>query len=252
MVIVVPYRDRREHLAQFASHMERFLAGQQFRVLVMEQADGKPFNRGALLNAGFGLARTTCAWVAFHDVDMLPLNCYCDYSAPRLGMRHLAGAVEQFGFVPPYRNYIGGVLLATVSAFEYLNGFSNSYWGWGCEDDDLFIRACASGLAVERVPGRYRSLPHPRALPPVGNSRQLAGVLGRAFGWSEPPSEEGLRWIRRAAESELTYSTAARELFGSDGLSSLRYGIVDRRQLSVYLGSTAQLDARHELVTVEL
>jgi hypothetical protein len=252
MIIVVPFRNRRDQLAAFTSHIEQFLAGRPFQVLVVEQVEGKPFNRGALLNAGFALAKTTCEWVAFHDVDMLPLDESCDYSLPTDVLCHLAGAAEQFGFTNPYRNYIGGVLLSTIPVFESMNGFSNSYWGWGCEDDDLFIRACACGVAIRRVPGRYRSLPHVRLPPPVTNPKRLASVVGHVLGQSAPVTDEQLRWIRRADPTHVRYVPNARDLFMSDGLSSLRYRVVRRTPLSRYLDDHGPIDATHELVTVEI
>lgn len=39
-----------------------------------------------------------------------------------------------------YYNYAGGVIAMNPENFIRLNGFSNSYWGWGNEDDDLSAR----------------------------------------------------------------------------------------------------------------
>jgi hypothetical protein len=157
----VPYRARFEHLSIFVRHLHRFLSSYVHEVVVCEQAGDGLFNRGMLLNAGFVVARNDADWVCFHDVDMLPDSIRCDYSCP-IAFAHLARCVEQFDYTCPYRNYIGGVLLATVGAFHAVNGFSNNYWGYGCEDDDLFCRIKASYLPLERRQGRYRSLPHPK------------------------------------------------------------------------------------------
>src|ERR1700761_81345 len=77
--IVVPYRDREEHLANFLPQIHDYLkdAGLSYRIVIAEQEGGLAFNRGAMKNAGFllgGASDYTC----FHDVDYLPLNA--DYS----------------------------------------------------------------------------------------------------------------------------------------------------------------------------
>lgn len=59
------------------------LAGIAFRIIVAEQLGSGPFNRGALLNVAFLEAeKQEAAYVAVHDVDMLPLEGV-DYSNPQ-------------------------------------------------------------------------------------------------------------------------------------------------------------------------
>ena len=43
-------------------------------------------------------------------------------------------------FSLPYPSFIGGVLALRRDHIEKSNGCSNSYYGWGLEDDDLEIR----------------------------------------------------------------------------------------------------------------
>jgi hypothetical protein len=54
LAIVVPYRDREEHLKKFLPAMKKcdFLNDIDYEILIVEQEDGKPFNRGKLLNVG--------------------------------------------------------------------------------------------------------------------------------------------------------------------------------------------------------
>jgi hypothetical protein len=39
-----------------------------------------------------------------------------------------------------YEELIGGVLNIPREHFLTVNGYSNLYWGWGAEDDDLYYR----------------------------------------------------------------------------------------------------------------
>lgn len=39
-----------------------------------------------------------------------------------------------------YEMLVGGVLAMKKEQFETVNGFSNEFWGWGGEDDDMAYR----------------------------------------------------------------------------------------------------------------
>jgi beta-1,4-galactosyltransferase 2 len=68
---------------------------------------------------------------------MLPMTS--DYSYVSVPT-HLAAEAEQFGFKLPYQGYFGGVTLFDKHSFIKVNGYSNDYWGWGAEDDDVMFR----------------------------------------------------------------------------------------------------------------
>lgn len=56
-------------------------------------------------------------------------------------------------------------MLLTLSQYELINGYSNYYWGWGQEDDDLYYRLAArfgSVVRLDAASGRYKALTHPR------------------------------------------------------------------------------------------
>ena len=48
-----------------------------------------------------------------------------------------------------YDQYFGGVTLFPIEVFEMINGYSNEYWGWGFEDDDLFKRCIDKGVPYD-------------------------------------------------------------------------------------------------------
>jgi hypothetical protein len=82
-----------------------------------------------------------------HDVDLLPEPGvdYTDCSSPT----HIASETEHFNWGFPYENFAGGVFLASASHWTQVNGMSNSFWGWGGEDDELFERFKRKGLLID-------------------------------------------------------------------------------------------------------
>lgn len=40
----------------------------------------------------------------------------------------------------PYKTYFGGVSALSPEQYMKMNGFPNTYWGWGGEDDDIAVR----------------------------------------------------------------------------------------------------------------
>lgn len=249
LVIIVPYRDRLDHLKVFVSHMESFLKDQAFRILIVEQADNKPFNKGKLCNVGFTLTLTEDKWICFHDVDMLPADDSCDYSLSDHTI-HLAGCVEQFGFRIPYPEYIGGVLLTMREEFERVNGYSNEYWGWGNEDDDLYIRYQLSGSPIQRKPGRYLSLPHPTSQASLENDARLARAL--AFAASQTTDSRMLEQIKHIQTDFSPVPVESAADYSVDGLCNLRYRILSRRCLQGITNFAHAISDIHEIVSVEV
>ena len=44
----------------------------------------------------------------------------------------------------------GGASAMTPAQFRLVNGYSNQYWGWGGEDDDMYKRIDKSKLKIQR------------------------------------------------------------------------------------------------------
>jgi hypothetical protein len=151
--VIVPYRDRYEHLQIFKNYITEYLnsTGIPFELIIVEQDGGSNFNRGKLLNIGFKYAKKLkCDYVVFHDVDMLPIDV--DYSYVEHPI-HLATNFISDGDMKRtlFYNYFGGVTLFSVSDFERINGYSNEYWGWGFEDDDLLYRCIKNYILLDKI-----------------------------------------------------------------------------------------------------
>jgi hypothetical protein len=148
--ICVPYRNREKHLNMFIPILSKFLnkKGINHQFYIAHQTDDKLFNRGAMKNIAAKHAFDDgCDYVAFHDVDMLPENENCDYSYPIDYPTHISTKLSKYKYKLNYEQYFGGVVLFTKEQVEKTNGYSNDYWDWGMEDDDLFYRCIYENLA---------------------------------------------------------------------------------------------------------
>ncbi|XP_068146743.1 beta-1,4-N-acetylgalactosaminyltransferase bre-4 [Drosophila tropicalis] len=166
VAIVVPFRDRYAHLSVFLRNIHPFLMKQRiaYRIFIVEQTNGKPFNRAAMMNIGYLEALKLYQWdcFIFHDVDLLPLDDRNLYNCPRQP-RHMSVAIDTLNFKLPYRTIFGGVSAMTRQHFQAVNGFSNSFFGWGGEDDDMSNRLKHANLFISRYPiniARYMMLKH--------------------------------------------------------------------------------------------
>ena len=146
--VCVPYRNREEHLNEFIPRTGKYLKEQgiDFHMYFCHQDDEKLFNRGATKNIAAKFAFDEgCDYVVFHDIDMVPEEG-ADYSYPTEGPRHIATKISQMDYKPKYHEYFGGAVLFTKEHLEKTNGYSNNYWDWGMEDDDLFWRCHEENL----------------------------------------------------------------------------------------------------------
>lgn len=148
--IIIPFRDRYNHIEIFKDRFVSYLNLKNipFELIIIEQDNAKLFNRGMLLNIGFKEAKKlNCDYVVFHDIDMIPIDVDYSYSEYPI---HLAT-----GFINSEREifdtYFGGVTMFPVDLFEKINGYSNKYWGWGYEDDDLLLRCIKKSIKLDTL-----------------------------------------------------------------------------------------------------
>ena len=116
------------------------------------------------MNVGFVEAMADFNWTCaiFHDVDLLPEDDRNLYTCPQQP-RHMSVAVDKFSYKLPYPDIFGGVIALTRDHFRRINGYSNKFWGWGGEDDDMRRRVEFHNLTVtryEEVVARYKMINH--------------------------------------------------------------------------------------------
>ncbi|XP_049447192.1 beta-1,4-galactosyltransferase 4 [Epinephelus fuscoguttatus] len=168
VAILVPHRSRERHLLYLLHHLHPFLQRQQlhYAIYVIQQAGDATFNRAKLLNVGYLEALKDYSWECFifHDVDLVPENDHNLYVCDKQP-KHLVVGRNATGYKLRYKGYFGGVTAMTKDQFFQVNGFSNTYWGWGGEDDDLRIRVELQKMKIVRPPAdvaRYTMVFHKR------------------------------------------------------------------------------------------
>jgi hypothetical protein len=148
--VCVPYRNREEHLKEFIPVISKFLESKDidFKIYFAHQVDDKLFNRGAMKNIAAKHAfEDGCDYIVWHDIDMVPEDDTCDYSFPNDNPQHIAVRISQSDYQLKYEEYFGGAVVFSKEQVEKTNGYSNDYWDWGMEDDDLFWRCVKEGYA---------------------------------------------------------------------------------------------------------
>ena len=147
--VCVPYRNREAHLKEFVPRVGKYLEEQgiEYCMYFGHQIDDKLFNRGAMKNIAAEQAfKDGCDYIVWHDIDMVPEEG-CDYSFPKDNPRHIATQISQMNYELKYEEYFGGAILFSKEQVLKTNGYSNDYWDWGMEDDDLFWRCVLEGYA---------------------------------------------------------------------------------------------------------
>ena len=136
-IIIIPYRDRASHLKYWLKNTYPLIKKviPDVEVIVVEQTEGKKFNRGATINIGYLYYNNEEYSYITQDVDVNPID---DKTINLYGKN-----VEHDTFLGIYSDgqTLGGIVKCTGTTFKKVNGFPNDYWGWGHEDKDILNRA---------------------------------------------------------------------------------------------------------------
>lgn len=165
--VIFPYRDRERNLFLVLNNLIPFLMAQNldFQVFIVEQVPWFDFNKCMIINIGFkeALKAGNFDCFAIHDTDFVPKDYrnyyYCGQQPRHMVVDRSDRAKRGLG----YYRYFGGAILVSREQWENINGCSNQYWGWGNEDDDMYMRFIAEGYSIERYPikiGAYLAFEH--------------------------------------------------------------------------------------------
>lgn len=136
-VIVIPYRNRKEHLDYFLQHSWILLKQHlpNTKLVIVEQEEGKLFNRGKILNVGFQEYLDKTHYFITHDVDVNPnenaIEIYKSIPSPN----------TIIGIYSSPCKTLGGIIKIHTDSLKMMNGFPNDFWGWGVEDRCLYNRS---------------------------------------------------------------------------------------------------------------
>jgi len=160
-LIIVPYRDnkfqdRKKQLELFKEHYK------DYNVLIVEQTDdGRKFNRGALLNIGFKYSYKNYKYFIFHDVDILTPHDIINsmYFDDIKGSIHLGNITDK---CIGCKLFFGAINKFDAESFKEINGFPNTFWGWGDEDVALYYRCCKKNIIIYKpqLETRVKELEH--------------------------------------------------------------------------------------------
>ncbi|XP_066476377.1 beta-1,4-galactosyltransferase 3-like isoform X2 [Tiliqua scincoides] len=217
--IIVPHRNRERHLLHFLYYLHPFLQRQQLHycIYLIHQAEGGPFNRAKLLNVGVREALKDNDWdcLLLHNVNLIPENDYNLYICDEYYPKHMSSAIDKLQYSLPYWSFFGGVYALSPEHYMKMNGFPNTYWDHGGEDDDIAERIRLAGMKIVRTPlylGRYKKMDY-----------------GEPSGSAES--------FRRPARINTRYT------WKDDGMNSLDFKVLAKQKYPLYTNITVHIGA---------
>lgn len=128
--------------------------GARHDIVIIEQCDKRPFNRGKLINIGF-LNTLPTVFVA-HDIDLIGLSAGVYASLP--GVNQLIDSKIQA------KDYLGGATMYDGGTFSLLGGYHNDYFH-RAEDNEMMFNIKRNKIGVSYWRHKFKELPHPRTGP---------------------------------------------------------------------------------------
>ena len=243
LVIIVPYRDRPEQLKIFLFHTKIYFNEDKLdkylnlKICVLEQANEKPFNYGRLSNAGYLINEDFLDYIVINNVDFLPMIADYSYSDnPILLIKHghmnlpMQPSKKSKWVVKGSKreNFFGNSVLIPKKVFKKVNGYSNTYWGWGYEDTDLKKRIDSNKIEIKYRDGFFHPLLH-------DNSGFVITEENKPV-----PSESSVTNKKNFDQKWLNEKN-----YLSDGINNLKYEIKSNEEVYKNIRNDACFEIRH-------
>ena len=176
LLITVPYRDRESQYKIFLNHVKMYFNNDKIdkfitvKICFLEQDNKKPFNLGSLNNAAFIINESYLDYIVVNNIDFLPMlsdysfsknpTLLIKYGFNNLPMKPSNKNTRLLIKSPSIENVFLGSVLIPKNIFKKVNGYSNSFWGWGFEDTDMKKRLDHNKIKVDYRDGVYQPLVH--------------------------------------------------------------------------------------------
>ena len=152
--IIVPVRDRDKELNTLIYNLSKIFKTQgiTYTFYIVHQDDDNPFNKGLLNNIGFLYAEKNNFTdnYLFNDVTVYPLKSN-NYN---FNFKYENNIIyNPFG----YKHCLSRFFLTNKKTMYKINGYSNEYWGWGYEDEDIQKRCKLHNVIINRNIFTHRS-----------------------------------------------------------------------------------------------
>jgi hypothetical protein len=208
-IIAIPFRNRDEHLEFFITNtvplLQLYLPNT--KVVVVEQNEGKLFNRGMLLNVAFKEYENKTKYFFTHDVDMNPTEDV-------IKTVYTNKDIDMFRIKLVHKTSLGCIIKVKHDIIFNINGFPNYIWGWGIEDRALYYRCIFKDIRITINQNQsFKVMPH------TSNGETFRGEKKEISDMWRP------NYFNKLDDKQ------KEDMIMSSGLNNLEYTILERKMI---------------------
>ena len=184
--------------------------------IIEQSQDGELFNIGKLKNIGFEIASKKGGYInyIFTDIDMIPDHDLIQYftKTPKTIMS-LAFRGTRYKTGNNIKPFLGGLISVSEKVFKKINGYPNNYYGWGGEDDSLFIRMVGAKVYTMEIPKKGQ----------VIDNEEYLTTKNKIFKLKKEDAKENMRMEKLMHDVKH---------WKKNGLNSLNYEILKEKKIT--------------------